>query len=109
MDVQKVPLALRGRLGSEATAGLLQLLDESHEARREAVIAGCTERFERRLVEETAQLRVQMARMEANIRQDLTTQIATSRVEMLKWCFLFWVGQVLAIGGMLGAALRVMR
>jgi len=31
------------------------------------------------------------------------------RVDLFKWCFLFWVGQVLAIGGLLGVMLRLTR
>jgi hypothetical protein len=54
MDVEAVPPALREQLGGDATAGLLALLARSHEEERATVIAACTERFERRLVEEIA-------------------------------------------------------
>jgi hypothetical protein len=37
-----------------------------------------------------------------SVRQEL----ATSRVEMLKWSFLFWIGQVAAMAGLLGFMLR---
>ena len=155
-----MPAVLRARLGSEATAGLLDLLDASHREARADVIIACTERFDRRLVEEVSGLRVQIAQVESGIRQDMAQQgaslreemahlraslreemaqlgaslreemaqlgaslredmaqlgtslredIATGRVELFKWCFLFWVGQVLAIGGMLSVVLRVMR
>ena len=36
------------------------------------------------------------------IRQD----IATNRFELLKWSFLFWVGQVIAVVGLVGVMLR---
>lgn len=105
MEIDAVPLALRGRLGSDATGGLLQLLNQSHREEREAVIAACTERFERRLVEEVSSVRVQLAQAESTIRDD----IAGGRVDLFKWCFLFWIGQVLAIGGLIGVMLRVIR
>ena len=40
---------------------------------------------------------------------DLRAEMASSRVELFKWCFLFWIGQVLAIGGLMGVMLRLMR
>jgi hypothetical protein len=80
------------------------------------VISACTERFERRLVDEIAKVRVDMAHLGASLRQEMATmtaglrqEMATGRVELFKWCFLFWVGQVLAIGGLVGVMLRLLR
>jgi hypothetical protein len=116
VQIDAVPLALRARLGSEATAGLLELFDESHKGMREAVIVASAERFERRLVEEISGVRVQIAQVETSIRRDmaeicadLRQEIASGRVELLKWCFVFWVGQVLAVGGLVGVMLRLIR
>ena len=39
----------------------------------------------------------------------LRDEIAAGRVDLFKWCFLFWVGQVLAIGGLLAVMLRLTR
>lgn len=52
MEAYSVPPALRSKLGPEATAGLLELLDLSQTEARDTVISACTERFERRLVDE---------------------------------------------------------
>jgi len=127
MDVDAVPAALRERLGAEATGGLLQLLDQAQREGRADVIAACTERFERRVVEEVAAVRVQLAHVEGSLRQDmakmevglrqdmakmeagLRQDMAAGRVELLKWCFLFWIGQVVAITGILGVMLRLFR
>ena len=105
---------------------------------RAAVTAACTERFEPRLVEDFSELRVQTVQFESGIRQDLAQlgaglreematfalglrqematfdsglrdAIAAARVDLFKWCFLFWVGQVLAIGGLLAVMLRLTR
>jgi hypothetical protein len=105
MAIDQVPAALQVRLGPAATAGLLQLLDDSHQQAREDVITACTEKFERRLVEEVSGLRVQIAEAAGTLRGD----IAAGRVEFIKWSFLFWVGQVLAITGVLTVMLRLMR
>ena len=68
-------------------------------------MTACTDRFDRRLVEETSGLRVQIAQSESTLRGD----IAAGRVEFIKWSFLFWVGQVLAVTGILTILLRVLR
>lgn len=63
-----------------------------------------------------AHLRQEMAQLDASLRREMSDmgiglrqEIATGRVELFKWCFLFWIGQVIAIGGMMGVMLRVMR
>jgi hypothetical protein len=160
MDTERVPAALQERLGIEGTSGLLQLLDRTHREWRDDVIAASSDRFERRLVEEIAAVRVQiaqvdasirrdmadmgasirrdmatmgaeirqeMATMGAGIRQDMATMgaeirqematmgagirqdMASGRVELFRWCFLFWIGQVVAVAGVMGMMLRVFR
>ena len=116
MEMEQVPAALRERLGLEATSGLLQLLDRAHREGRADVIAACTDRFERRLVEEIAVVRLQIAQVETSIRRDMAEmgasirqEMASGRVELLKWCFLFWIGQVVAIAGIMGMMLRMFR
>jgi hypothetical protein len=72
------------------------------------VLSSATDRFERRLGEEMAHVRVDIASLEVRLQQSLAgelgsvrQEIALSRVELLKWSFLFWVGQVMAIAGLL--------
>ncbi|HVL66725.1 MAG TPA: hypothetical protein VM364_05630 [Vicinamibacterales bacterium] len=165
MDLDAVPGPLRAKLGADATAGLLALLELSHEEARDAVTGACAERFERRVVEEVSALRVQNAQTESSMRQDMTRtgaelrqevaqlgsdlrremsqlasqlrqemvqlgselrqemgqlgselrqemgllrcQMADQRAELLKWAFLFWIGQVVAIGTIVGVMLRL--
>ena len=61
-------------------------------------------------------LRVELAQMGAGIRQEMAQrgagirqEIASGRVDLFKWCFLFWVGQVLAMAGMMGVMVRLFR
>lgn len=132
MDTDAIPVALKDRLGPEAMDGLLELLDRGESDLREDVITACTERFERRLVEETSALRVQMAQVESSIRQDMTrlasdlrqdmtrlgsdlrqeisalgSQMASDRFDLLKWAFLFWIGQFVAIGTLISVMMRM--
>ena len=121
MDSAAVPTALKDRLGPEATDGLLRLLGQVQTDLREDVITACTDRFERRLVEEVSGLRVQIAQVESSIRQDMTrlgaelrqeiggitARMALDRFELLKWAFLFGIGQVVAIGTLFGVIMRL--
>lgn len=182
MDVRAVSPALAGRLGVEATAGLVELIDSTEQHCMEAVLNRSVERFERRLVEETSALRVQMARLGAELRQEITTlrsdarqesasvrsglrqemttlrsdlrqematlrsdlrqemamlgsdlrqemamlgsdvrqemaslgsdlrrELAGQRVDILKWSFVFWIGQVVAVAGIMTMILRATR
>ena len=70
------------RLGPEGTRELNELLDAEQQTWSERVLTIATERFERRLVEEVAKLRVELAR---------------DRFEVVKWMFLFWLGQIAAM------------
>ena len=127
MDLDAVPGPLRSRLGETATAGLLDLFDRALREGRADVMEACSDRFERRLAEETAAVRVQIARSEASLRTDiaqlgatlrqemtvlggtLRQEMASGRFELLKWCFLFWVGQVLVMSTIIGVMLRITR
>jgi hypothetical protein len=96
-----VPLALAARLGEPATSALVEFSEAHNRACMEFVISQCTERFERRLAEEGAALRVEMAHLETGLRGDM----ATLRAELLKWAFLFWVGQLVGVAAIVGAML----
>ena len=127
MDVNHVPAALQDRLGHEATAGLLELLTDIRKEWTAEVIAIVGDRFERRLVEETSRLRVDMTQGFAAIRQEMAAglsqvrqematgfaalheEIADQRFEILKWAFLFWVGQFFAVAGLVAVLIRFLR
>ena len=135
MDPNAVPTALRERLGAEGTNGLVQLLETARGEWSADVVTLSVERFERRLVQELSALRVEVARGQAAIHEALVRECAAlrveiagvctelksdmqegfaaarreitdSRFELLKWSFLFWVGQVIAIVGLIGVMLR---
>jgi hypothetical protein len=64
------------------------------EARFQRSLAEAEARFERRLSEESAQLRLDMASL---------------KFDLLKWSFLFWVGQLAVLVSVLGWMLRGVR
>jgi Spy/CpxP family protein refolding chaperone len=86
----RIPAALRARIGDEATFGLIEALESERKDWSEQVLSASADRFERRLAEELSTLR-----------QGLTQELVTTRVDMLKWSFVFWIGQVAAMAGLL--------
>ncbi len=86
----RVPAALRARLGDDATFGLIEVLESERKDWSEHVLSAAADRFERRLAEELSKLR-----------QEITQELVTTRVDMLKWSFVFWIGQVAAMAGLL--------
>jgi hypothetical protein len=87
--------ALRARLGADAADALLDGLDEHSREWGERVMNLAVERFERRLAQELAEFRVAVVR-----------EIHEGRVELFKWAFLFWIGQVAAVAAVLSFMLR---
>jgi hypothetical protein len=90
------------------------------------VLVLAAERFDRRLGEEIGALRLDMAKEFAAVRVEmakefgavrgemaamgagLRTEMAQTRFSMLKWAFLFWVGQLVAMTGIMTLLLRAM-
>ena len=70
---------LRDRVGERESEELVEMFAEAHTM--------ATESFERRLSDEMGKLRLDLANL---------------RFEILKWSFLFWIGQVATTAGVLG-------
>ena len=71
------------------------------------------ERFERRLTEEISALRLELHDGLAALRQEfrqecaaIRHEMATMKAEILKWWFLFWIGQVATMAALLSFMLR---
>ncbi|MBF0553542.1 MAG: hypothetical protein HQK96_03180, partial [Nitrospirae bacterium] len=76
-------------------------------ARKDA-IAIAEERFERRLVEESGKLRLEIEKVRSElrveiekVRSELSVKIEKSGKENVKWMFLFWIGQLAAMAALL--------
>ena len=135
MPVITVPRPLREKLGEEASDALVNLLNEVSQSTRDEVVEIVSERFEARLREEFARLRAEIAELAAKLRQemaestsslrqetaesvtslrkemaDLETslhrEIASRYADTIRWMFVFWVGQVVVLGGLILALLR---
>ncbi len=73
---------------------------------REEVLDAASDRFERRLAIELSEVRMDLCETMHQDMAGVREELATTRVEMLKWSFVFWVGQVAAIAGLLAFMLR---
>src|SRR5687768_916081 len=90
MDILTVPPPVRQKLGVEASEGLVTMFADAHRMAMES--------FERRLAEELATFRLEMVE-----------RLADLRFELLKWSFLFWVGQIAVMIAVLSWMLRGVR
>lgn len=89
MQTLVVPGPLRTKLGEPASEGLTEMFTLYHQL--------ASERFERHLIQEIGGLRLEMHQGFAAIRQEM----AASHIMWLRWSFLFWIGQVAAMIGIL--------
>jgi len=90
MDRNGLSAALLDRLGREATAALLDVIETKHIAWSDRVLSITVERFERRLSEEIGRFRV-----------DIIREIHEVRWDVIRWMFAFWIGQFFAVAGLL--------
>jgi len=68
------------------------------------ILAG--ERFERRLAQEVAGLEIRLRQEMQDGFTALRRELSELRAETLKWSFVFWIGQLAAIAGLLSFMLR---
>jgi len=98
---------LREVLGPDTGDDLVSWMDETSAVR--ADLAELRREARADVAELRHEMQVGFARMEATlvrIRADLTTEIANSRSELMKWSFVFWVGAVAAIAALAGVLRR---
>ena len=98
MAVIAVPRPLREKLGEEGTDALVTLINEAGESNKKSVIEVVEERFERRLAEEIGKVREEISK--------LRVEMADLRANLVQWMFLFWIGQIGVLTGILFAFFR---
>jgi hypothetical protein len=113
----RTPAVLRRQLGDDATLGLIELLDTERKDWSEQVLSTASDRFERRLMEEVSTLRVDLRaelhegferswQAMADMRVGLRQELSNTRVEILRWSFLFWISEVAVLASLLAYMLR---
>jgi ABC-type Zn2+ transport system substrate-binding protein/surface adhesin len=126
-----IPEALREKLGPEGARALADLLNEASVQTRGDVIEIAASRFERRLAEQTATFETRLAELTARFEGRLAEQtakferrlaeetgklraeIGELRADMgafeariTRWMFVFWVGQIGVLLGIIFAFFR---
>ena len=98
---RRIPAALRASLEDDATFGLVELLDSERKDWSEHVLSVASDRFERRLAQELGAFKIEISQALSDGLTAIRQETATARLEMLKWSFVFWIGQVAAVAGLL--------
>ena len=76
-----------------------ELIDDTSGELKKDVIEVVEEKFERRLSEEIINLKMELMERIASTE----TKIANNKAEIIKWMFIFWIGNVVTvIGGLIG-------
>lgn len=83
MRSTRVPAPLRDRLGDAGSIALLDVLDNAGTELKDEIMIAVADRFERRLAEQMAETCVAIVR-----------EIHDRSVDILKWSFIFWIGQM---------------
>lgn len=97
MPVISVPRTLRQQLGDDGADDLVNLINRATEDAKEDTLVLAGERYERRLSEEISGVKQNIA----ETRAELQTQLAETKSELIRWMFIFWVGQLAAMLGIL--------
>lgn len=95
-------VALRQRLGDEDAHELMEDVGHQGDAWRKDVMTSCTDRIDVRI--ERFALREDLITGFAAIRDEM----AALRVELLRWSFAFWVGQVATTAGLMALLIRIL-
>ena len=100
---------------AQGFAGLRQELTEGLAAVRQEMTEGLAA-VRQEMTEGLAAVRREMAEGLAAVRQDMAAgfaglrqELADQRFELLKWAFLFWVGQFFAVAGLIAVVIRFLR
>ncbi|MFA5439626.1 LA_3696 family protein [Dehalococcoides sp.] len=78
-ELSKIPSTLREKLGEDGVDALIELLDKVTGKTKEETMEILSERTGKKLAE-----------LEGN----LLTKIESVRSEIIKWMFVFWIGQI---------------
>ncbi len=115
-----VSIRLRDKLGPEASEDLGAALEDA----KKDMLTAAHDRFDARLATTAAELRAELTRTQAELRQEIAagdaalrvafteglsrirTEMADMRVDVLRWSFVFWIGQVVATASLIAFMLR---
>ncbi len=103
---------LKEKLGEDGVNALLEVVEEERRRTREDLFQVLEERFARRLAEEIGKLRAEVHKEIAKVWNEigkLRAEMQGMRADIIKWMFIFWVSQLLALSGIIFTILRFVR
>ena len=90
MTVIAIPKILNDRLTDEGAKAFVEIIERVEDSTQKITLQMAEDRFEKRL---------------AQVQSALETKIAESKAEIIRWMFIFWIGQFASIVGVLTAIL----
>jgi hypothetical protein len=91
MPIITLPQILRDKLGEDGARALVDLPNQADGQTKVDVLTVVEEKFERRLIEEISKLDI---------------KISETKADLIRWMFVFWMGQIGALLGILFAFFR---
>jgi len=102
MEIVAIPRVLRQKWGEDEVDAVIELINKSNSRLKEDVLVFVEDKFERRLTEEMAKINQRITEEISKVNQ----KISESHANLIKWMFIFWVGQIGMILGILFAFFR---
>lgn len=117
MGVLTIPKVLREKLSDEGADALVDLINKADDKQKEDILKFLEEKFEVKLESWGEKLETKLSVVEKTIEEKferrlaeeigkVRTEIAESKAEIIKWMFIFIVGQFWAMIGFLFAFFR---
>ena len=91
-DIQLFQI-LKQKLGEKEAEALVSFVDSRIREGNEASTKTLATK------EDLAHLRTELKEDNANLRAELKTEIASTKAEIIKWMFIFWIGQIVVTFG----------
>lgn len=91
MAIVTPPKILREKLGDDGVDALVDLVNKANENEKEDIIVLVEEKFEKKLME---------------TKTELLVKIEQTKSDLIKWMFVFWVGQTGIIIGIILTLLK---
>jgi hypothetical protein len=101
---------LHESLGDDATNDLFAWWEEAATVNRAAVreVADLYfARFEARLEKGLAEVRSEMDKGFSKVRSEMDVRLADQRADLVKWMFMFWVGTIIPLAGLMIALAKL--
>jgi hypothetical protein len=106
MEIVAIPRVLRQKWSEDEVDAVIELINKSNLKLKEDVLVFVEEKFERILTEDIAKVGQKIAEENEKMNEkisNLDRRIAETHANIIKWMFIFWMGQIGAILGILFA------